>query len=178
MIICISKKNDYSWVYINLSKEIEELMLDFKEKIEKEDIFEKEEDVCDHVTIKYGLKTDDPKDPKSRLEDEKGGEFYLGESSIFETEKYDVVKIEVESEDLKRIHDRLNELPHEDKYPDYKAHATIAYVKKGKGKKYVGKFKIDKAFKFKEVYFGDKQKKNHKIKLANLFNDWNCLRRF
>jgi 2'-5' RNA ligase len=183
-MIVISKKvsGNYSWSYINLPKEVEDKMKEFGEEIDKEDLYVKEADdgleTEFHVTVKYGLLTDNPKEPKGRLEDEKGGEFYLGESSIFETEKYDVVKMEVESEDLKRIHDRLNELPHEDKYPDYKAHATIAYVKKGKGKKYVGKFKIDQSFKFKEVYFGDKQKKNHEIKLSNMFNDWSSLRRF
>jgi hypothetical protein len=164
----------YSWAYVNAPKDIEKFLLEFGEDINSQDLFKEEADGgiekdC-HVTIKYGLLTDDVKDIRDRLKNEKGGKFYLGESSIFETEKYDVVKIEVESDDFKRIHDRLNELPHEDKHPDYKAHATIAYVKKGMGKKYIGKFKINKSFKFKEVFFGNTKNKDFKIKLANEIN--------
>lgn len=167
------KGHKYTWVYINLPKEIEEMMVAFGKEIDETDLFKEEADggleTQFHITLKYGLETENPKDPKGRLKEEKGGEYYLGESSIFEAEKYDVVKIEVESEDLKRLHDRLNELPHDDKHPDYHAHATIAYVKSGTGKKYVGKFKINKSFKFKEVYFGN-NKRNYKIKLSNAIN--------
>ncbi len=41
----------------------------------------------------------------------------------------------------------------------------IAYVKSGTGKKYDGKFKIDEKFDFDCVYFGDIDKKDHKVKL-------------
>lgn len=162
--------HSYSWVFLDLPKDVADMIIEFGKQIEPEDLYTKEAysglELDAHVTIKYGLTADEAKEIKERLEDEKGGKFHLGESSIFEKEEYDVVKIEVESEDLERLHNRLNELPHEDKYPDYKAHATIAYVKKGKGKKYVGKFKINKNFKFKEVHFGDRKEKNTKIKLS------------
>lgn len=168
------KGKQYSWTYINLPKEIEKILVDFGKEIDPEDLFVKEADSGlekePHVTIKYAILTNEVKDIRERLEEEKGGKFYLGESSMFETPKYDVIKIEVESKDLKRIHNKLNELPHEDKYPDYNAHATIAYLKKGKGKKYVGKFKINNSFDFKEIFFGDQDKKDYKIKLASVFN--------
>ena len=162
--------HSYSWVFLDLPSEVSQQIIEFGESIDPEDLYKSEADgglekEC-HVTVKYALTTDEAKEIKERLDGEKGGKFHMGESSIFETEEYDVVKIEVESEDLERLHNRLNELPHEDKYPDYKAHATIAYVKKGKGKKYVGKFKINKDFKFKEVHFGDRKEKNTKINLS------------
>jgi 2'-5' RNA ligase len=160
---------EYSWVYINLPKEIKGLMLDFGKLIDEEDRYEKEADGGlekePHITVKYGLKTNDVKDVKDRLKNEKGGSAKVKMSSHFETEEYDVVKMDVESEDLLRIHNRLNELPHEDKYPDYHAHATIAYVKKGKGKKYDETFSIKDSFSFNEVFFGDLNSKDHKIKL-------------
>ena len=149
------------------------MMSNFSKLIDEEDLFKEEgnagrEDNF-HVTVKYGLTTDELKEIKDRLDTEKGGKFHMGSSSIFEGEEYDVVKVSIESKDFARLHEKLNELPHEDKHPDYHAHATIAYVKSGKGKKYVGKFKIDKEFKFKEVYFGDRDRKNHKIKLSENF---------
>jgi 2'-5' RNA ligase len=35
------------------------------------------------------------------------------------------------------INEKLSILPHTTDFPDYNPHITIAYVKKGKGKKYV-----------------------------------------
>lgn len=162
--------HDYSWVYTNLPPKIQDMLIGFGKEIDPDDLYEKEAEngleMDPHCTVKYGLLTDEVKDIKEILQKQKGGKIYMGESSIFEADKYDVVKIEIESEDLKRIHGELNKLPHEDKYPEYKAHATIAYVKKGRGKKYVGKFKINKSFKFDEVFFGDTDRKNYKIKMA------------
>ena len=161
--------NEYTWVYINLPKDVQKLLLEFGKQIDPEDLFTKEAEngleTEPHVTVKYGLLTNDVKDIKGCLKDEKGGKCNIAKSSFFETDEYDVVKATVNSEDLLRVHNRLNELPHEDKYPDYNAHATIAYVKKGQGKKYDGKFKIDKEFKFGEVFFGDRDKKDHKVAL-------------
>ena len=62
-------------------------------------------------------------------------------TSIFENEDrpYDVVKIDVKmSKELKAMNSALMELPFENDFPDFKAHITLAYVKKGLGKNYVG----------------------------------------
>jgi 2'-5' RNA ligase len=163
-------KHNYSWVFLNLPDDIQKQIVSFGEEIEKEDLYGKEGDggleLDPHITVKYGLLTEDAKDAKERIDSEKGGKVYLGKSSIFENEKFDVIKIDVESKDLERLHNKLNALPHEEKHPDFHAHATIAYVKTGCGKKYIGKFKIDKSFKFKEVFFGDKKENRKKIKLC------------
>jgi 2'-5' RNA ligase len=59
--------------------------------------------------------------------------------SIFENEKFDVVKIDVKSKDLAAMNAKLtSDLQCTVKFPDYHAHATIAYVKPGCGKKYKG----------------------------------------
>ena len=161
--------HEHSWVYIDLPKEMCTLMKEFGEKIDSDDLFVGEADggkeTDFHITVKYGLTTNDVADVKGRLEKEKGGSVHIGSSSIFEVDEYDVVKVTVESEDLLRIHTKLNELPHEDSHPDYQAHATLAYVKSGTGKKYKGKFHINKDFNFNEVFFGDLNGKDHKIKL-------------
>jgi 2'-5' RNA ligase len=102
-----------------------------------------------HVTILYGLHTGeyDTENLKSDVTE------YLVENdlnsvnisligiSIFENEKYDVVKFEVESDDCSNLNQLLQDnYPYTSDYPDYKAHITIAYVNKGEGTKYVESF--------------------------------------
>jgi len=164
-------EHNYSWVYIDLPKDIQSQIIAFGEEIDPDDLFTKEADGgierTPHITVKYGLLTEDIKDIKECLEGLKGGKAHMGSSSIFEGDKYDVVKITVESKALANLHNNLNQLPHEDKHMEYNAHATIAYVKKGKGKKYNKKFKLNKSFRFGEVFFGN-NKKDFTIKLAHL----------
>jgi 2'-5' RNA ligase len=51
----------------------------------------------------------------------------------FQNEKYDVVKFDVEkNEILSEIRRRCDCYKNEDKYPDYKPHMTLAYVQKGR----------------------------------------------
>ena len=163
---------EYSWCYIELPKVIQNKILAFGEQIDKEDLFTEEaegglEKDC-HITLKYALTTEKVKDVRDILKKEKGGKVHLSKSSIFETDDYDVVKMSVESDDLQRLHNKTNNLPHEDKYPEYIPHATIAYVKKGCGKKYDGKFVLNKSFRFNEVFFGNKDKRNYRIILASV----------
>ena len=169
-----SAVHNYSWVFVDLPKDAQQIMLPFTKDIDKEDLYIKEGDAGiekdPHITVKYGLETDDLKMVKEQIAKEKGGKIYLGKSTIFEGDEYDVVKIDVESEALSRLHEKLNTLPHADKHAEYHAHATIAYVKSGKGKKYLGKFKVDKSFKFDEVFFGDRDSKNHSINLKSNIN--------
>lgn len=92
-----------------------------------------------HVTVKYGLH--DGKEDKvvDVLKHQKPFDIELGKISLFNThEKYDVVKVEVFSDTLHVIHNKLGKLPNSDEYPEYKPHATIAYVKKGSCDKFNG----------------------------------------
>lgn len=176
-------EHSYSWVYIELPKDICDAMKEFSKEIDPDDLFEGEGDggleTDFHVTVKYGLLTEDVKDIKECLDGLKGGKVHLGSSSIFEGEKYDVVKITVESESLNKLHENLNSLPHEDKHMEYHAHATIAYVKKGKGKKYKSKFKLNKGFKFDKVFFGNNEKDfGIKLSSCNLFTNWHKMAEF
>jgi len=159
--------HDYSWCYIELPKVIQKKILNFGEQIEKEDLFEEEAEggleMDSHITVKYAILTEKVKDVKNIVKKEKGGKVHISKSSIFETDNYDVVKMSVESEDLQRLHSKINNLPHEDKYPDYIPHVTIAYVKKGCGKKYDGNFILNKSFRFKEIFFGNKDGRNYRI---------------
>lgn len=102
-----------------------------------------------HVTLKYGLHGEDPEPVRKLLENEPPIRLTLGKTSVFPANESktarggagsaDVVKADVHSPDLHRLHKKISAaLPHTDTHPDYKPHATLAYVKPGKGKKYAG----------------------------------------
>jgi 2'-5' RNA ligase len=89
-----------------------------------------------HITLKYGLHTEDPEEVRKLLEAEPPIRFRLGKVSRFSNaESGDVIKVEVDSPDLHRLNKKLSDhLAHTDSYPNYSPHATIAYVQAGKAK--------------------------------------------
>lgn len=99
-----------------------------------------------HVTILFGFdKNVTSKDVKTTLEDVTTNvALTLVGISVFPAKgdtPYDVVKFDIESEELHNLHELCKSLPHHLTFPDYHPHMTIAYVKKGKGARYIKKFK-------------------------------------
>jgi 2'-5' RNA ligase len=96
-----------------------------------------------HVTVLYGLEGEDPKEVADLLKGEKPIKAKIQGVSIFpakEAGDYDVVKLDIDSPDLRRLNTKLKQnLPYTSDYPDYKPHVTLAYVKAGTGKKYAGR---------------------------------------
>ena len=121
-----------------------------------------------HITVRYGLDTDDP---AKLAELSKLGPITakIGKVSIFETDKYDVVKAEIESDSMRAASRKVGELvavPGET-FKDYQPHATIAYVKKGEGKKYVGDKSLEGTeITFDEINLTDRIGMSHSIKLS------------
>jgi len=90
-----------------------------------------------HTTILYGVNPND-KDAITEKVDEvlAGGEFSAKTVEIeyfdHEEEGYSAMVLRIESDGLKKLHDTLKEtFENKDKYPDYKTHVTIAYLKAG-----------------------------------------------
>lgn len=123
----------------------------------KDGDFGREEEV--HVTVLFGLHANKADQVKEILEGEPPIHLTIGKTSIFESQEYDVVKFSVESEDLKRLNQKLRACEHTNTHPSYIPHCTIAYVKKGLGKKYVGKDKFDGTeIVLHEVLFSNKSR--------------------
>jgi hypothetical protein len=93
-----------------------------------------------HISVLYGLKEAEPSEALADLiGTTKPFLIELGGVSIFENEKYDVVKLDAISEELTNLSDQIRRTcPNENKFPDYQGHVTIAYVKPGRGKEFAG----------------------------------------
>lgn len=103
-----------------------------------------------HITVKYGLLAKAPP-PELReiAKDTAPFPVVLGRVSLFQTNpQFDVVKLDVESPWLHTLNRRISDaVPHEDTYPEYHPHATLAYVEKGSCDHMIG----DDPFKSKDV---------------------------
>lgn len=112
--------------------------------IDEDDIYNNEEDeygleIEPHVTLLYGLHEDVIEDEVIMLlQLFKELEVSFDSISLFENEKFDVLKWDIGAEKLSIINDILKkQFDHTETFPDYHPHCTIAYLKPGTGKKYI-----------------------------------------
>lgn len=125
--------------------------------ISKEDLYIKEDDDTygiqkkPHVTLLYGLHSNvKPEDIEPLIKDIKGLTIKVNGIDIFENDDFDVVKFNViNNSKLNETFKKLSKLPNSNTFSEYKPHITIAYVKKGLGKKYINSdynltFNVDK----------------------------------
>lgn len=119
-------------------------------KIDKGDLYDSEpgfglED-NPHTTVLFGFH-DDEIDYEDVIQEtkEKCSEpvkIEVKGASCFEGDKYDVLKFDVDGEELHKLNGEMREnFAYSNDYPDYHPHMTIAYLKPGMGKKYASKFK-------------------------------------
>lgn len=141
--------------------------------IKKDDIYEIDDEFGietePHVTILYGFHSNvDAKqvfDLYKKNFDLKPIEIGVEGISIFENKEFDVVKMDVDSKILTEMNSVMRELPNTNTYPEYHAHITLAYVKKGTGEKYVKKFEKNRILVGNELVFSTKKEKKSKLKL-------------
>lgn len=123
-----------------------------------------------HLSLLGGIKTKDSQSLKV-FRDQNNLEpvtIKLGKLSLFENDDYDVLKIEVKSDGLHRLRKKAEKFfDFETKFPDYKPHITLAYLKPGKGKKYE---KVENTLKgikitLNKITFSDPDKKHSTIPL-------------
>ena len=120
---------------------------DIHSKITEEDIYDTEEkkfglETESHCTLLYGF--DPSVEGNEVIEKLKESgfppEIKLKNVSLFENE-FDVLKFDVDADGLHELNKMLTDnFDYETDYPDYHPHCTIAYIKKGEGKKYVDMF--------------------------------------
>ena len=150
------------------------LMLGFKSKLIKQiqknidvdDLHENGMETEHHITILYGL-VDKKIDDKEMIEFMKSIQpfnVYLSMVNLFENEEFDVLKIMVVDPKLHLLHTKCKEFPNKDKFPVYKPHSTIAYLKPGTGYKYTTNYEYESC-KITEVIYSKSNGKEIVIKL-------------
>ncbi len=163
--------HDYSSTQVNLPPAIGAQLQAMGARIPDEDLADDGRESEPHVTVKYGLHGEDPEAVRALLANEPPVTVRLGKTSIFpngESNSGDVVKVDVDSPDLHRLNAKIaGALPNSDTHPEYKPHATIAYVKPGLGKKYVGDASLEgQTATIDRVAFSDKSGKVTEIPLT------------
>jgi hypothetical protein len=123
------------------------MMLRIHDGIDPNDLYEEEGDRTfgledePHVTLLYGLEDSvTPEQVKKILDKFNFSKCKLHNASLFEND-YDVLKFDVEGDNLHEANEALRELPYNNSFPDYHPHCTIAYLKKGTGQKYCNRMK-------------------------------------
>ena len=160
--------HEFSSTQVNLSGSIAEKIADFARRIPDADLADDGREDQPHITVKYGLHGDNADEVRTALAGEKPIKVTFGKVSLFKTnDDYDVVKVDIDSPDLHRLNKKIAELPHTDTFPDYKPHATIAYVKKGKGEAYEGsRFLNGQVVRLNSMVFSDKNRNQVEIQLG------------
>lgn len=118
------------------------------EKIDDEDVYDNEKgefgkEEEPHITILYGLHSEVPFKNIKEITDKFDKDevtFEVKGVDYFDSPDYDVLKLNIESEDLNKLNSEACNHPYTNEYNEYNPHMTIAYLKKGRGKKYTKYF--------------------------------------
>jgi 2'-5' RNA ligase len=144
-------------------------------EIPDEDLHEYGREDEPHVTVLYGLHTGSAAKVKKALADNERTVMTvrMGGLDIFENDDFDVLIRKVERTDhLTEVRKHLiDKLETTITFKDYKPHATVAYLKKGKGKEYLKKYKdldwkLNGEFDCGTIDFSDKGTNHTKIDLT------------
>ncbi|MDA4131923.1 MAG: hypothetical protein OK454_02180, partial [Thaumarchaeota archaeon] len=139
-------KRDSSCVMVNITDpKLKEAFSEITAMVDDDDVYDPPEDAKYgkennfHVTCKYGLSTGDPDDVRPLIEGFGPIKAKITGVSFFrkEEKEYDVLKFDVDSDDLARLRKKIEDATEwTDENPKFHAHATIAYLKRGRAEKY------------------------------------------
>ena len=151
-----SQMIEYACVMGDVPKDISQEIVEFGVRnIKDEDLYTENNlgrELDSHITIKYGIISDDSKQVEKLFKNIKPFKATLGEVKHFSPEDrlFDVLTVSVESKDLSDMNEKITKeikcatgLPSDEYHP----HITIAYIKKGTCKNLYG----NKEFVGKEI---------------------------
>lgn len=124
----------YGCVMVDLPESLAKQVRDFAGSIPNSDLYDSDNESGvegnPHVTVKYGLHTEDPYDVVDVLGMESSVQVTFGRMSVFHNRDFVVLKVSIDSRDLVRLNKKISrELECTDTYPVYRPHMTIAYLK-------------------------------------------------
>lgn len=153
--------HEFSCLMFNLPGELAFDVRQLGNRIEQHDLAADGREDNPHITVKFGLHTNDPDDVRTAIGGEAPVAIQFGKASFFSATEYDVVKIEIESKALHRLNAKISDaLQCTDTHPEYKPHCTIAYVKPGLGEHYAAKLNDmqGRVAVFDRIVFSDKSR--------------------
>jgi 2'-5' RNA ligase len=147
-LMLISENHEFSSTQINIPEtQAEKILAWSKSRIEESKLYTEDDHGREtelHVTVLFGLHADDASGVIPVVQGFEPFELTLGKVSKFGSEKYDVLKIDVESPKLRSLNDVVSTLPHTSSFRDYRPHCTLAYVLKNSCDHLVGSTEFDK----------------------------------
>jgi hypothetical protein len=132
--------HEYSSLQFNVTGRAAQIQHKLAEQIPEKDLAPDGRETEPHITARFGLHFQTPSlKLRTALKEFGPVNVTLGKTSLFTGDDADVVKVDVDSEDLHRLYKLIRRVvPVHTTHPTYRPHMTIAYVKPGKGKKYSG----------------------------------------
>lgn len=164
-----AKVKEFSSTQFNLTGELSWEIRQLGEQIDFDDLAEKGRESEPHITVKFGLHTNDADVVRRAVQGCAPVAIQFGPASFFSSDAYDVVKIDVISQGLHDLNRHISEnLEVTDTYPDYKPHVTIAYVRPGLGESYAAKLNAlqGRVVAFDRITFSDKNRNHFSIPLT------------
>lgn len=155
----------YGWCGLQMPPSIKLVAFGIASKIKPDDLHEIGIEDDTHVTVKYGFEDG----VTSEMVAQKSMPLLpvtmkFGKLSLFKNDEFEVLKVEVESEKLQGMHRQLSNLPNVDNRPKFNPHMTIAYLKPGRGKQYIGDNPLNGRFvQVNDLQFSDKNENRQTI---------------
>lgn len=163
------ERHDYSSTQVNITGPAATAMHKLAMSIPEKDLAPDGRETESHVTVKYGLHFQTPSlRLRQALKQFGPVSLTFGKTSLFQNPDADVLKVDVNSPDLQRLNALISRMvPTHDTHPTYHAHATIAYLRPGRGKKYAGDKSLDgKTMTFDAITFSGKRGHREKLSLG------------
>jgi len=163
-----------SCIMINLPDDLAKEVIEWGKKNVSDDKLYTEEDSQGredtiHVTLFYGITSNDPEETAKLFSKIKPFEIRLGLINAFKNSaKYDVLKIEIESSELEKLHYKISDkIENTNDFPTYEPHVTIVYAKKDSINNLIGdEYFKGKTFKANDVVFSGSDKNETKLNLS------------
>ena len=117
------------------------LLLELQSLINSEDLHEFGLETEPHASVLYGLHSGEiePSLILSKCASFKYSDIDVTGISAFKNLDFDVLKIDVDSPDLRFLNHELSKLPNTSQFDNYLPHSTIAYLKPNTSHKYIEK---------------------------------------
>jgi 2'-5' RNA ligase len=91
-----------------------------------------------HITVKYGIYTNNPNDIYPIISNTSPFSVKLGDISTFDYDDYQILKVDIRGSRLHVLHSQLmKRIKNEETHVKYQPHITLAYMKYGEANKFI-----------------------------------------